>query len=121
MQLLLQFFFVLFANCTVVFRFSIAFGRIAYGPGWFFDESTDEWRQHEIPSVSHVKEREFRCKIDARRFPRLPLYAFVQFVLVMAFGLAFNYLWNDLNVSAREDAKSISRRFLFVTPFSGLN
>lgn len=56
---------------------------MGYFLGWYWDEKSKEWLEYDIPDVSHVKEKQFRATIDARRFPRLPFYTLGQFI----FGL----------------------------------
>jgi hypothetical protein len=66
--------------------------------GWYWDDKTDEWREHQLPDVSHVRRKQFRATIDGARLPRLPRYAAGQFAATLIGGLAlldWRCSWRD--------------------------
>jgi alkylglycerol monooxygenase len=69
-------------------------GKVAYGPGWFWDDSAQVWREHDLPSVARVRSVELAVDCDSRRFPYLRAYTFVQFALFLGAGVVCS-AWRD--------------------------
>jgi sterol desaturase/sphingolipid hydroxylase (fatty acid hydroxylase superfamily) len=67
---------------------STMIGKVVYGPGWYWDEQSKKWREHELPSVARVTGVELAVDCDARRFPYLRIYTLVQFALFLGAGVA---------------------------------
>ena len=68
----------------------IKFLKLFCGPGTFFDETSQEWREHDIPSVEHVSENEFQPWTSGP----LRIYVVIQFVLFLAGAVAAGGAWN---------------------------
>lgn len=69
---------------------SIRLQKLFCGPGTYFDDQSETWKEHEIPSVAHVREKEFQADVSGT----MRSYVFAQFVIFLAMAIFASGDWH---------------------------